>query len=86
MINIILDIAMLIMGIAFLITVIRFILGPSVIDRIISFDLMTIISLGVMANIAHFSGRMIYLDVTLIYGLLGFLSVIIISKYLEKGL
>jgi multicomponent Na+:H+ antiporter subunit F len=47
---------------------------------------MTISSLSLMGIIAHYAERMIYLDVILVYGLLSFLGVIIIGRYIEKGL
>lgn len=69
-----------------LITMLRFILGPTAVDRVIAFDTMTIITLSLIAIIAHFSGRFIYLDVALVYGLLSFLGVLAVARYLEKGL
>jgi multicomponent Na+:H+ antiporter subunit F len=47
---------------------------------------MNIISVSLIAMITLFSGRIIYIDVALIYGLLSFLGVIIIARYLEKSL
>jgi multicomponent Na+:H+ antiporter subunit F len=74
------------MLIGVLIAMLRFALGPSAVDRTIAFDTMTIISLSLIAVISHFSGRFIYLDVALVYGLLSFLGVLAIARYLEKGL
>ena len=64
----------------------RFIKGPSTPDRIVSFDVMTIASIALIGLIAVFSARIIYLDVAIVYGLLSFLGVIIIAKFLEKSL
>ncbi|MBP7170547.1 MAG: hypothetical protein KBA42_09690, partial [Bacteroidales bacterium] len=55
-------------------------------DRTIAFDVMTVASISVIALIAHFAGRIIYLDVALVYGLLSFLSVVVIGRYIERGL
>lgn len=86
MVKIILYIAMGFMMLAILFAIIRFIIGPRVTDRIISFDVMTISSLAVIAVISYMSGRVIYLDIAIVYGLLSFLGVLIVAKYLEKGL
>ena len=86
MIDIILQIAVLIIILAVFIAVFRFIKGPSTADRLVSFDVMTVSSLALIALIAFFSNRIIYIDVALVYGLLSFLGVIIVAKYLEKGL
>ena len=64
----------------------RFFLGPNVVDRVIAFDVLTIISISLIAIIAHTAGRVIYLDGAVVYGLLSFLGVIIVAKYLERGL
>ena len=79
-------VATCLMLIGLLIAMLRFILGPSVVDRVIAFDAMTIITLSLIATIAHFSSRFIYLDVALVYGLLSFLGVVAVARYLEKGL
>lgn len=86
MLNTILTIAAVLIMAAILITLYRFIKGPALADRLISFDVMTISSLSLMGIIAHYAERMIYLDVILVYGLLSFLGVIIIGRYIEKGL
>jgi multicomponent Na+:H+ antiporter subunit F len=86
MVNTILTIAAIIMMLALLLTLYRFIKGPSSSDRLVSFDVMTVSSLSIIALIANFSGRIIYLDVAIVYGLLSFLGVIIVARYFEKGL
>ena len=86
MVNPILTIAVVIMMLALLLTLYRFIKGPTASDRLVSFDVMTVSSLSLIALIAKFSERIIYLDVALVYGLLSFLGVIIVARYFEKGI
>jgi len=74
------------MILAVLLSLFRFIKGPDITDRVISFDVMTIVSISIIALIAHFAQRIIYLDVALVYALLSFLSVVVISRYIERGL
>ncbi len=64
----------------------RFAVGPTVVDRVLAFDTLTIISLALIGVIAHLAGRSVYLDVGLVYGLLSFLGVIAVARYLENGL
>ena len=71
---------------AILLTLVRLVRGPSLADRAVSFDVMTIASIGLIAWIAHFTGRHIYLDVALIYGFISFLGILVIGRYMEKGL
>jgi multicomponent Na+:H+ antiporter subunit F len=86
MVNIILQIAGGIMLLSIILTMYRFFKAGSLVDRVIAFDVMTIISIALIALISYFSGRTIYIDVAIIYGLLSFLGVIIIARYLEKSL
>lgn len=86
MVNTILIMAGVLMALGILLALLRFIKGPDVTDRTIAFDVMTVASISVIALIAHFAGRIIYLDVALVYGLLNFLSVVVIGRYIERGL
>ena len=86
MVDLILNIALFIMLASILLTLVRFVKGPTVVDRVISFDVMSIVSIALIAMIANSVFRVIYLDVALIYGLLSFLGVLIVSRYLERGL
>ncbi len=86
MVNTLLYISMIFIGLAILLSLWRFIKGDTTLDRIISFDVLTIISIALIVMISHIAGRVIYLDVALVYGLLSFLAVIIIARYFEKGL
>ena len=64
----------------------RLVLGPTLIDRIVAIDMLTIISISLIVLYAHVSGRFVYIDVALVYGLLSFLAVLAIARFLEKGL
>jgi multicomponent Na+:H+ antiporter subunit F len=75
-----------IMLLALALTFIRFIIGPTLVDRTISFDVLTVGSLGLIALVAILDNRQIYLDVNIIYGLLSFVAVIVVGKYIEKSL
>ena len=52
---------------------------------IVAIDTLTVISLSLIALYAHLSGRFVYLDVALVYGLLSFLAVLAVARFLEKG-
>ena len=71
---------------AIVFAVARLILGRTVIDRIAAVDLLTVISISMIALYAHIAGRFIYLDVALVYGVLSFLAVVATARYLERGL
>ena len=76
--------ALIFFGVVF--TIIRLVIGPTSVDRIAAIDLLGVIAISLIALYAHLSGRFIYLDVALVYGLLSFLAVLAIARYLERGL
>jgi len=73
-------------GVALLLALFRFIQGPSAEDRVVAFDVLTIVGITGIVLIALVTGRGIHLDVALVYALLSFLGVIVIARYLERGL
>jgi multicomponent Na+:H+ antiporter subunit F len=44
------------------------------------------VSISLIAIYAHVAERFIYLDVALVYGVLSFLAVLAVARYLEGGL
>lgn len=66
--------------------VLRLLLGPTVIDRIAAVDMLTILSISTIALYALVADRFIYLDAALVYGVLSFLAVLAVARYLERGL
>jgi len=72
-------------GVAFLLALYRFMQGPTVADRVVAFDALTIVSTTAIVLVAYLEGRGIYLDVALVYALLSFLGVIVVARYLERG-
>lgn len=83
MVNLLIAIAATLTGLAFLLALGRFVLGPTRLDRVVAFDVLTIISITFIVLAALIEGRGVYLDVALVYALLSFLGVITIARYLE---
>ncbi|MCW2309084.1 monovalent cation/H+ antiporter complex subunit F [Rhodobium gokarnense] len=83
MVEVLITVAGVIAGAAFFLALVRFVKGPRAVDRVIAFDVLTIIAITGMVLVALVEGRVIYLDVALVYALLSFLGVIVIARYLE---
>ena len=66
--------------------IIRLVAGPDTVDRVVAIDLLTIVTIALIALLAHQAERFIYLDVALVYGLLSFLGVLAVARFLEKGI
>lgn len=71
---------------AIVFAVIRGVKGPTASDRIIALDNLTIITTAGMVLLAYFFDRFIYIDVSLIYGVLSFIGVLTLARYMEGGL
>lgn len=66
--------------------IIRLVIGPDTVDRVVAIDLLTVVTIALIALLAHQAVRYIYLDVALVYGLLSFLGVLAVARFLEKGI
>lgn len=78
-----LAIALLLLIVAFFITMIRFIYGPSFIDRVVTFDLMTTNLIGVIAIYAIMTDETILIDIALVLALIGFFSIVALAYYIK---
>ena len=69
-----------------LLSMIRLMRGPTLADRAVALDIMTLISVSLIAWLAAWLQRVIYVDVALVYGLVSFLGVVAVARYRERGL
>ncbi|MCD6337612.1 MAG: cation:proton antiporter [Candidatus Neomarinimicrobiota bacterium] len=60
--------------------------GPTAADRVVALDAMTIISISLIIYLAANFQRVIYIDIALVYGLISFVGVVAIARYLERGI
>jgi multicomponent Na+:H+ antiporter subunit F len=86
MVEITLNIAFVLIFFSIVFGIIRLVIGPDTVDRVVAMDLLTIIAIAVIGLLAHVANRYIYLDVALVYGLLSFLGVLAVARFLEKGI
>ncbi len=66
-----------------LLTLIRIIIGPTAQDRLVGLNLIIPQVVAIMVLMAINFDRTVYLDVALVYAILGFISIIAITKYLK---
>lgn len=85
MAGILLTVAAVFMLVSLTCGVVRLVKGPTAVDRVIAIDLLTIVSMSLIVLIAHYTGRFIYVDVAIVYGLLSFLGVLSVARYFEGG-
>ena len=86
MASLIINISLGIAFLAVLLLFIRLVIGPTIVDRAIAIDSLTIVTISLMAYISVYAGRVIYLDVAMVYAMVSFIGVIALARYLEGGL
>jgi multicomponent Na+:H+ antiporter subunit F len=74
-------IALILLGLALLVSVVRIIIGPTLADRVLALDLLTVVAMGFVGAIAIRTGQMLYLDIAIALALLGFLATIALARY-----
>ncbi len=80
------NIIMMLLMLAMLITLYRFLKGPTLSDRVVAFDVMSIMGVSLLVLLALLFQRSLYLDIALVFGLIGFLGSTIFGRYIEKGI
>ena len=80
------QIALVILSVAFLATVFKVIKGPTLPDRILALDMLVATAIGFIAAIGIKTGFTLYLDIAITLGLVGFLATVAFSRFvLTRG-
>ena len=82
MIALVTNISFALLGFALLATIIRIIRGPTLADRILGLDTITILAVGVIGVFAVRTGLYLYADIAVAVALVGFLATIAFARYL----
>lgn len=67
-----------------LLVFIRFLMGPTLPDRVVALDLLITIGISIIAVYSIVTNRPSFLDIAMIFALIAFLSTVAFSYYLEK--
>ena len=81
----IIAIALVLFGVAILLTFIRIIAGPTFPDRVIAMDVVGVNLISCIAIVSILFQTKFFLDVMLVLGILAFISTISYAKFLERG-
>jgi multicomponent Na+:H+ antiporter subunit F len=63
---------------------IRLVRGPTLADRVVSLDLITVISVAMCAVYAVVHGKPVFLDVAIVMALITFVGTVAFARYLEE--
>ncbi len=73
-----------VLTVSVLLIVIRFIKGPSIVDRVIALDLIITTGIGFIGTYSILTYQPAFLDVAMILALIAFLSTVAFSYYIQK--
>ncbi len=73
------------LGAAVLCALVRLLRGPSLPDRVVALDMMSMLAAGIIALTAIESGQSVLLDAILVLALVVFLGTIAFARYFERG-
>lgn len=81
-----LDLIFGVLMLAILLGLVRLARGPSLIDRVMAFDLISVCAVGMMVLLSIQWKTVQYLELILVISLLGFLTTVAFVFYLHKAL
>lgn len=70
---------------AMLITMCRLIIGPRAQDRVLSLDSLYVVAMLLLVTFGMRVGSVLYFEVALLIGLLGFVGTVALAKFLMRG-
>ncbi len=84
--DIIIYIALTFIALGSLLSFVRFVKGPTAADRAIALDTLSVIGIAGIVLLGYLFKRYIYIDLALVYAVLGFIGIIVIARFIEKAL
>ena len=85
MLSLVSYITLVTLGLALLIAFIRFVLGPTLPDRIVGMDLFGVLVVGLIVVLAASTGARASLDAAIVIALIGFVGTVAYATYVERG-
>jgi multicomponent Na+:H+ antiporter subunit F len=73
-----------ILGIGIVLSVIRLARGPTLADRVVAFDLITVHVMGMITTLAILSDEWVFLDAVIILTLLAFLATLAFARFITR--
>ncbi len=77
--------ALVTLGLALLIAVVRLVKGPTLPDRIVAMDLIGVLVVGLIVVLAASTGIRATLDAAIVIALIGFVGTVAYATYVERG-
>ncbi len=78
-------ISLILIGLSAVLTVFRLIKGPSLFDRLVASDTLSVIGMAFLVVLAEIVQTTSYMDVALVYGIVGFLGTVTIARFFMRA-
>ena len=78
------DIAFVLLMVAMVLAFLRLVRGPSLPDRVVALDLMTVLAVGFSALFAISADEPAFLDVAIALALVAFLATVALARFAER--
>jgi multicomponent Na+:H+ antiporter subunit F len=75
---------LIILSIALLVTMVRFVIGPTLPDRVTAFDLLAATIIGMICIYAVLTGDNAFFDIAIVLSLIAFLGAMSFAYYLKN--
>lgn len=78
------EILLTVLGLPLLMASVRLLRGPSLPDRVVALDFMTVVAVAVSGLWAIVTGNPVFLDVAMVLALITFVGTVAFARYLER--
>lgn len=85
MLEFILPVAISMIAIALILNTYRIIIGPSLSDRVLALDTLSINAIALIILVSLFLDTALYFEAALLIALMGFIATVALSKYILRG-
>jgi multicomponent Na+:H+ antiporter subunit F len=85
MLEVVTHTALVTLGVALLIAVVRLVKGPTLPDRIVAMDLIGVLVVGLIVVLAASTKVRATLDAAIVIALIGFVGTVAYATYVERG-
>ena len=66
------------------ISMVRVVIGPSIVDRLIGLNVVAAQVLAILVLMAYMEDLSVYLDVALVYDIFGFIGILVVTKFFAR--
>ncbi|WP_439682538.1 K+/H+ antiporter subunit F [Cupriavidus oxalaticus] len=85
MLAIVIPVCLVLLGLAFLLTFVRLLRGPSLPDRIVALDTLNINAIALIVLLGISLDSAMFFEAALLIAVMGFVGTVALSKYLQRG-